>query len=100
MKRLYEKRMEEKKRKIEADELLLGKRKKEIAQLKNIIGGQDEVISLLSAFICEGLYKSGRVEISKEDITKGLKVGYNIKESEDKIILEKKSESEEIEIEL
>lgn len=100
MKKLYEKRMEEKKRKIEADELLLGKRKKEIAQLKSIIGGQDELINLLSAFICEGLYKSGRVEISKEDITVGLRAGYNVTESGDKIILEKKNESEEIEIKL
>lgn len=100
MKKLYESKIESLKRKNIASEVLLRRRKEENLELRAYIEGQDELISLLSAFICEGIHKSGRVEINKADISEGLRAGYNINYTEDKIILERKSEGEGIDIEL
>ena len=69
---------------------LLRIKKKEIKELRDELKGKNQIIQMLEALVLEGIEKKGRIEISKDDISKGLKKGYKIQVTEDKYILERK----------
>lgn len=74
---------------VSREEYLLEVKKKEVKALKDELKGKNQIIQMLGALILEGIEKKGRIEISKAEISKGLKTGYKIQETEDRYILER-----------
>lgn len=93
MKKLFEKRIEALNRKAQAAEKLVKVKNEQITELREEIGGKDELIQILSAYLCEAVCERGRVEIDSDKISKGLKVGYTIEVRGKNIILERRDSS-------
>ena len=90
MKKLYEKKIRELTVRLQNAQRLLSVRKNHIRELQEEISGKDELISILSAYLCEGVCERGRVEIDRDKIGEGLKTGYTIDVQGKTIILERK----------
>ena len=100
MKKLYEKRIMEQTRRLQTAEQVIRKKNEYIKELGNYIKGQEELLNILSGFLCEGIYKSGKIEIDRTKLNEKVEIGYNLNIEGDKIIIESKGEGEGIEIEL
>ena len=90
-KKNIEKLAERRKIHVEAMEIILSKRKKQIKELREEIEGYKQVISILEAFIIEGIEKQREVRIPIKELSEGLRTGYRIDISENEYILEKNS---------
>lgn len=94
-KKTVEKQAETRLQRINDLEFLLGKRKAEIKDLKEEVEGYKQVISILEAFIIEGVEKSGEVVIPKKEVSEGLKHGYTLNITDESYILRRdKAETE------
>jgi hypothetical protein len=90
-KKNIEKLAEKRKLHVEAMEIILSKRKKQIQELKEEIEAYKQVTGILEAFIIEGVAKQGEVRIPIKELSEGLKIGYKIDISETEYILKKNS---------
>lgn len=90
-KKNIEKLAEKRKLHVEAMEIILSKRKKQIQELKEEIEAYKQVAGILEAFIIEGVAKQGEVRIPIKELSEGLKTGYEIDISETEYILKKDS---------
>jgi hypothetical protein len=90
-KKNIEKLAEKRKLHVEAMEIILSKRKKQIQELKEEIEAYKQVTGILEAFIIEGVAKQGEVRIPIKELSEGLKTGYKIDISETEYILKKDS---------
>lgn len=90
-KKNIEKLAEKRKLHVEAMEIILSKRKKQIQELKEEIEAYKQVTGILEAFIIEGVAKQGEVKIPIKELSEGLKTGYEIDISETEYILKKNS---------
>lgn len=90
-KKNIEKLAEKRKLHVEAMEIILSKRKKQIQELKEEIEAYKQVAGILEAFIIEGVAKQGEVRIPIKELSEGLKIGYKIDISETEYILKKNS---------
>lgn len=93
-KKTIEKLAEQRIQRINDLEFLLGKRKKEIKNLKEEVEGCRQVMQILEAFIIEGVERKGEVHIPIKALGEGLKTGYKIDVTEDKYILRRKEKTE------
>lgn len=74
---------------LEAMEVILRIRKRQIEELEAEKRGFEEVKNLLEAIIFSSVEKSGRLVIRKEDITENIRSGYKISLEEDAYVIEK-----------
>lgn len=93
-KKTIEKLAEQRLQRINDLEFLLGKRKKEIKNLKEEVEGCRQVMQILEAFIIEGVEKKDEVQIPINKLKEGLKTGYKIEVTEDKYILRREEKAE------
>lgn len=77
-KKNIEKLAEKRKLHVEAMEIILSKRKKQIQELKEEIEAYKQVAGILEAFIIEGVAKQGEVRIPINELSEGLKIGYKL----------------------
>ena len=90
-KKNIEKLAEQRLQRIRDLESLLGKRRREIKELKEEVEGYKQVIGILEAFIIEGVEKNSEVRIPIKELSEGLKAGYNIDIKEDMYVISKRA---------
>ena len=91
-KKAVERISEDRQRRIELLEGLLGKRKEQLRQLQSENEGLKQTVQLLTGIVLEGIERKERVEIPRERLKNGIKCGYILSETEDAFVLEKQNE--------
>lgn len=90
-KKNIEKLAERRKVHTEVLEIILNRRNREIAELKEQLEGRKQVENVLKAFILEGIAKEGEIRIPIKGLSEGLKTGYTLEVTETEYILKKDS---------
>jgi hypothetical protein len=87
---MYEKRIAMLTGKVQAAERLVKIKNENIRELIEMQNGKDEIISILSAYMCEAIDRKGTIEIDSSEIQKGLSIGYDVYNKDGIIVINKK----------
>ena len=86
-KKAIERQAAERLSRIEGLEALLGRRKKELMQLKGEVQGLRELNAILVAMIFQITEEKGCVEVSRDKLREGIGKSFSIEATEEKFIL-------------
>ena len=86
-KKNIERQSEERLKRIEGLEAMLGRRKQEIMQLRGELQGKDEIIAILESIIYQLVEEKGYVEISRAKLSEGIRRSFSIEARDDVFVL-------------
>lgn len=85
-----EKLAEERLKKIENLEVLLGNRRTDLVRLKGELQAKDEIIGILESIIYQLVEEKGCVEVSREKISEGIRRSFSLEVKDDVFVLTSK----------